>query len=82
VQGVEAFRTTQRGSTVFVHVFDWPSDGVIRLPSLRGTANTARFLTEKMPLHVQRDGAGWRIDTGTTHAPDVLNTVIAVEIAD
>jgi alpha-L-fucosidase len=82
VQGIEAFRTTRRGSTVFVHVFDWPADGVIRLPSLQGTAHNARFLTAQTPLHLQRDGAGWRIDTGTTHAPDALATVIALDIAD
>jgi alpha-L-fucosidase len=81
LQGVDAYRTTQRGSTVYVHVFDWPTDGVVRLPALPGAVRAARLLAPAAPVEVQRDGAGWRISTGATSAPDPLDTVIALEIA-
>src|SRR6185503_1531073 len=32
IQGVESVRTTRKDGTIYVHVFDWPSGGQLRLP--------------------------------------------------
>ena len=81
LQGVEGYRTTRRGSRVFLHVFDWPTDGVVRLPALPAAIGTARLLATGAEVHAQRDGDGWRLDTGATPPPDPLDTVISLELS-
>jgi alpha-L-fucosidase len=77
LQGFDAYRTTHRGSTIYVHVFDWPLDGVLRLPALPGKPVSAT-LPDGSACQIAPDGDGWRIVTGATQAPDSLNTVVPV----
>jgi alpha-L-fucosidase len=79
LQGIEAYRTTRRGSTVFLHVFDWPTDGVLRLPALAGSARSARLLASGAPLQVQTSGDGLQLHTGSLTAPDASDTVVVLE---
>src|SRR5579859_5422986 len=75
VQGLDWCRTTRRGATVYVHVFDWPSGGVLRLPVM---ATSARLLRGETTLAVRRHGDGIELDArGVT--PDPLATVIALD---
>jgi alpha-L-fucosidase len=80
LQGVDAYRTTRRGSTVFVHVFDWPADGVVRMPALPGRVSGARFQATGAPVQVQPDGQGWILHPEAASAPDPLDTVIVLEL--
>jgi alpha-L-fucosidase len=81
LQGIEGYRTTRRGSTVLLHVFDWPADGIVRMPALPGALSSPRLLANGTPLEVQRDGDGWQIRTGAASAPDPLDTVLALELS-
>jgi alpha-L-fucosidase len=81
LQGVDGYRTTRRGSTVYLHVLDWPTDGVLRLPALSGTVTGAALLADRAPLQVQREGEGWLIQGGPTSAPDPIDTVVALEVS-
>jgi len=81
LQGSDAYRTTRRGSSVFLHAFDWPADGVVRIPSLTAGVTGARFLATGAPVQVQRDGAGWQLHTGALTAPDALDTVLVLELS-
>ncbi len=81
LQGIEGYRTTRRGSTVFLHVFDWPADGIVRMPALPGALSSARLLANGTPLEVQRDSEGWQVRTGAAGAPDPLDTVLALELS-
>ena len=38
IQGLDWGRTTQRDATTFLHVFSWPSDGVLRIPGVFSSA--------------------------------------------
>src|SRR5258708_33549301 len=89
LQGIDGIRTTQRGSTVFVHVFDWPSAGpskegvasTLRIPGLTGHVSAASFLATGAPVQVQPDGQDGLLHLGTTSPPDPIDTVIAVEVS-
>jgi alpha-L-fucosidase len=75
LHGLEWCRTTQRRKTVYVHVFDWPADGVLRLNDL-GPIASARVL----------GGASLRVsDNGDVQLPqqppDPIDSVIALERA-
>ncbi len=75
VQGLEWCRTTQREATTFLHVFEWPSDGVLRMP---GVFSSARPLAAGTQLPLRREGDKTVIDaSGVT--PDAIDTVIVLE---
>ena len=74
IQGIPWCRTTTRGGTVYVHVFDWPKGGKIAIPGL--SARSARLLDGGEALRVT--GNGHEI-SGPSDAPDPIATVIAVE---
>jgi alpha-L-fucosidase len=78
LHGLDWGRTTQRGRSVYVHVFDWPVDGRLRLDGL-GEVGAARMLggdtleVRKLPGSVEV-----RVPA---HAPDELDSVIVMERA-
>ncbi len=79
VQGLPSVRTTRSGNKTYVHVFDWPAGGKLRLP-LVGPARAAYLLvdSDRTPLRVQANGDEMTI-TGPTSAPDAVDTVVVVE---
>jgi alpha-L-fucosidase len=81
LQGFDGYRTTRRGSTVYLHVFDWPTDGVLRIPSLPGALSSARLLATGAPVRVVRDGQGWQLNTGVSSAPDPIDTVVVLALS-
>ncbi|MDQ3809634.1 MAG: alpha-L-fucosidase, partial [Chloroflexota bacterium] len=46
IQGLPWARTTVRQDTVYLHVFDWPTDGIVRLPLLQQQVAGARLLAD------------------------------------
>jgi len=74
IQGLDWCRTTQRGSTTFLHVFEWPTDGQLRIPAV---VATARPLAGERLLQTRREGDKTVIDArGVT--PDAIDTVIVL----
>jgi len=65
------------GQPVYLHVFDWPADGIVRVPAALGVSS-ARFLTGAS-IAVHPDGDGWLLQTGAKTAPDPLDTVIVLD---
>lgn len=76
VQGEAWCRTTTKNGVVYLHVFDWPSDGKVELPGL--TAKNATLLATGERLEISAAG-------GTVHgpaaAPHPIATVIAIDPA-
>ncbi len=70
----------EESSTLYLHVFDWPSAGVLRLEGLGSEVAGARLLADKGREVgvVQKDGAAY-FQVGTV-CPDPLSAVLAVEI--
>ncbi len=74
IQGLDWGRTTQRDATTFLHVFSWPSDGVLRIP---GVFSSARPLAAATILPMRREGDTTVIDASGV-APDAIDTVIVL----
>jgi alpha-L-fucosidase len=73
-------RSTRRGSSVYVHVFDWPNDGRVRVPLGAGRVTSARALAGGGALTVTVDGADSIVDASSV-ARDAHATVLVLELA-
>jgi alpha-L-fucosidase len=73
-------RATTRPGKIYLHVFDWPQDGALRLPALAGSARRAVLLADRrrvVEITVDADGVTLR---SPGPAPDAPVSVIAVEV--
>ncbi len=75
-------RVTQKGGTVYLHVFEWPEDGPLAVPFINGVKR-AYFLADpkQVALNVTSSDRGTAIIL-PAQAPDPIDTVIALEIED
>ena len=72
-------RITEKGTTLYLHVFDWPQDQVLRVPGLQANIRKAYLLKDKkQKLSFEFDNGDLLIDL-PGEIPDAINTVIAVE---
>jgi len=76
LQGLPWGRTTQKGNTLYVHVFEWPRTA-LRIEGLKNAVRTVKLLGGEDVRFTQREGL-LRIRVPET-MPDPLDTVIAVE---
>lgn len=80
VQGLGWARTTTRRDTVYLHVFDWPKDGLLRVPDVGRPISAAHLLADPAPrLDLRRDGADITI-SGPATAPDPIDTVVVLNL--
>jgi len=81
LQGLAGLRTTAGPGKVYLHIFDWPRDGVLRLTGLPGAAHKAYGLADAqrqaLPLLLQ--GAETLI-TLPAAAPDPFASVVVLEM--
>ena len=75
VQGRGDLRTTSKEGVVYVHVFDWPADGQIRVEGV--AAEEARLLAGGETLPVDAS-SGALVISAPEEAPDEAVTVIAL----
>jgi alpha-L-fucosidase len=79
-QGLGWVRSTAKPGKVYLHVFDWPEDGVLKLPSLPQTVSGATLLQDPdTALGVESDGDGVTV-SGPAVAPDPLATVVVLSL--
>jgi alpha-L-fucosidase len=69
---------TRKGDTLYLHVFDWPKDGKLRVP-LNNKAESARLLATGKKLSVRSVDGKLVIDVPAA-APDAADSVIALKI--
>ncbi len=67
------------GTTLYLHVFDWPQDGKLIVPGLKNEVTVARFLASGKTIATQRAGDDWQLTVPAT-APDALSTTIVLQI--
>ncbi len=74
-------RSTTKGDTIYLHVFDWPKDGKLSVEKLAKPVKNAWLLSdpEKKPLTIAVGAKALVIDV-PAKAPDAVDTVIAVEL--
>jgi alpha-L-fucosidase len=70
-------RCTSKGSTLYLHVFDWPKDGRLRV-LVRNTVRSARVLGVREPLKSERDAEGVTVLVPSKPVDPVV-TVVAIE---
>lgn len=81
VQGLAGLRSTRNREAVYLHVFDWPSDGAIAIPRPAEGVLAAWLLSDpKKQLAVSEDDDRLLIQ-GPTTASDPVDTVIALTVA-
>lgn len=73
-------RSTLRGTRLYLHVFDWPSDGRLHVAGLRSLANRAFLLANPdVAIPVKRVGPADVELQLPTVAPDPWNSVVVLE---
>jgi alpha-L-fucosidase len=78
LQGLPFGRTTARGTTTYLHVFEWPSQGALTVPGVRAKVAAVTLLSDRRVLAFTQHGDVVTIQTaGVT--PDPHATVLAIE---
>jgi alpha-L-fucosidase len=72
-------RCTVNGSTVYLHVFSWPSDQILRVPGLLNTARSARTLVDGQKLKVAHENGVTAI-TLPARPTDESDSVVVLEL--
>ncbi|MFC1497486.1 alpha-L-fucosidase [Verrucomicrobiota bacterium] len=67
-------------TTLYLHVFDWPSNGRLSVPGLKNRIRSARLLRSGKSLNIQLPEGDWPILHVPKKAPDTTVSVIAVDI--
>ena len=82
LQGLAWGRTTAKPGTAYLHVFDWPSGGRLKLPALPQKVASARLLADPSagPLTVSEGADGLTIQ-GPASAPDPADSVVVLTLA-
>ena len=76
VQGREDIRTTRKEGKVYIHIFNWPADGTLRIDGLAG--QSARLLADGTSIPVSQEGSTLVISLPVTPL-DTADTVVVVE---
>ncbi len=70
------------GATLYLHVFNWPSDGKLTVPGIKNGVEAAYLLAdaEKRPLATKAiDGGGLVIDVAEK-APDAISSTVVLRV--
>ena len=76
IQGVNMIRTTMKRESIFVHVFEWPSNG-LEVPGLNKKVISAHLLATGQTLKFRQSDTGVQIEL-PAQAPDPNVSVIAL----
>jgi alpha-L-fucosidase len=78
-------RCTQKknanGTTLYLHIFEWPKDGKLLVPGLENEVKSAALLANGESLKFEKSPAGVQLNV-PEKALDPNATVIKLEIAD
>ena len=74
-------KVTDRGTKLYLHVFDWPSDGKLVVPRLRSEIEAAYLLSDpnKNSLDAKAEDAGVTVSV-PKEAPDPIDSVVVLII--
>ena len=70
---------TRKGSKLFLHVFEWPKDGKLRVP-LANNATSAALLASPDQKLLVRSSSGQLVIDVPTSPPDAVDAVVTLEI--
>lgn len=78
LQGLAYGRTTQKGKTVYLHIFDWPK-GKLIVEGLSGQLASVSMLDGARPMRYARHAGRVEIEVPES-APDPVATVLALKL--
>jgi alpha-L-fucosidase len=70
---------TRKGSKLYLHVFEWPADGKLKVPLQNNAKSAALLVTPEKPLAVARESGRLVINVPAA-APDAVNSVVVLEL--
>jgi alpha-L-fucosidase len=73
-------RVTQKGGTLYLHVFDWPADGKLSVPDLNDKVSSATLLATGEELKTSSDADGVTISV-PAEAPDKISSTIVLKLS-
>ncbi len=79
IQGLAWCRSTARPGKVYLHIFDWPQGGEIKLSGPQATGAYLLSDASRTPLPIKSQ-SGKVIIKGPSEAPDAINTVIVLTL--
>jgi alpha-L-fucosidase len=71
--------TTSTAATYYLHVFDWPADGKLALPELKGRLESATLLATGKKLTASAEGDRVTLAVPTA-APDAISSTIVLKV--
>ena len=77
-QKLQFGRSTAKGKTIYVHVFDWPASGELQVDGVREKVRSATMLAGKQHLNFRQSGERLTIEASKA-PPDPNASVIAIE---
>jgi alpha-L-fucosidase len=80
IQGQAALRSTARGDQIYLHVFDWPSDGRLTVPRMPGVVKSAGILSNGKAVRVTQSN-GDAVFHLPAKAPESPVAVIQVKLS-
>jgi len=78
-RGLPWGRATQKGETIYLHVFDWPKDGKLLVPLANKPLKAYLLAAKDQSLELSTGENGLTIQV-PAEAPDKIATVIALEV--
>jgi alpha-L-fucosidase len=73
-------KLTANGGTLYLHVFDWPANGKLTVPSLEGKVKSARLLATGEKLAMSMGDDGQLVISVPNDAPDKISSTIKLEV--
>lgn len=70
--------STLKGNTLYLHIFNWPTDGKLIVSGLKSLPQKAYLLKDNKKLKFNKSGEDLVIQLPST-CPDTINTVLALE---
>jgi alpha-L-fucosidase len=73
-------KVAKNGATIYLHVFEWPTDGKLVVPALDGKIKSARLLASGEKLTMNVDANGQLVLSVPQAAPDKISSTIKLEV--
>ncbi len=71
-------RCTVKGNRLYLHVFNWPADGTLEVPSIKGEVEKAYLLADKKRTGLAVTGAESVTIALPPQAPDAIDSVVVL----
>ena len=68
-----------RGTTLYLHVFEWPEDGTLIVPGLKNKVQQAYLMADWKALKTRHEESGIVVSL-PDHAPDAINSVVVLKV--